>query len=325
MRSYAKLALAVVVWSVLAPATTRAVSQAGESQAVWKWSIDQVREQVNKARAGRSLKPASWPDGARVAVLFSFDLDNEAENMIMGDMSIFGMTFHEYGARKGLARIVSLLDQQRVPASFFIPTVSNMLAPDMVPLIQRSGRHEIGVHGWIHEYNSKLSKEEQRDLTVRAIDYLQKQTGVRPVGYRAPWADVSKDTLEIVRQMGFLYDSSMFSDDTPYEILHNGEATGMVELPVNLILEDSVLNVANTFSAGIMTPRDVLQVWMDEFDRAYEEGTMFLLVAHPHVTGHRSRILVLEKLIEHMKSRGAVWFATHRQAAEWVKQHAAGK
>jgi len=321
MRIALRLMLIVFVLSLLAPST--AVPQEAEAQSVWKWSFDQIREQVNKARAGRSLKPASWPNGARVAVLFSFDADNETENMIMGDMSIFGMTSHEYGARRGLARIVSFLDRHELPASFFIPTVSNMLAPEMIPLIQRSGRHEIGVHGWIHEYNSKLSKEEQRELTARAIDYLQKQTGRRPLGYRAPWGDVSKDTLEIVRQFGFLYDSSMLSDDTPYEILHNGESTGMVELPVNLILEDSVLNVANTFSAGIMTPRDVLQVWIDEFDRAYEEGTMFLLVAHPHVIGQRSRILVLEKLVEHMKARGNVWFATHRQAAEWVKQHGA--
>jgi len=299
-----------------------AVAQESKSKSVWTWSWEEIQAEVNKVRAGRSLQPESWPNGGRVAVLLAFDLDNETDNMATGDMSIFSMSFHEYGARKGLERILSVLDENEIPASFFIPTVSNRLAPDMVTMVQRSGRHEIGVHGWAHEFNSKLSAEEERELTTRAVEYLEKQTGERPVGYRAPWGDVSENTLSIIRDLGFLYDSSLLADDTPYELLQNGEPTGLVELPLSFVLEDSVLNVANNFSAGIITPRGVLQSWIDEFDRAYREGTTLLMVAHPHVIGQRSRIIVLEKLIEHMKSRPNVWFATHRQAAEYVKQQA---
>lgn len=309
------LAILILTFGLLVP---QLFAQEDETR-VWEWSFEEIQAQAHKARAGENLNPSSWPNDARVAVLFSFDIDNESENLIMGDTSIFQMTFHEFGARRGLSRILSVLDEESVPATFFLPAVSAMLAPDMIPLIQKSGRHEIAVHGWIHEYNSKLSPEKQRELTRRALEYLEEKTGKRPVGHRAPWGDVSDDTVRIIEDLGFFYDSSMFSDDRPYEVLRDGEPTGIVELPINLILEDSVLNVANEFSAGIMTPQQAIDVWTDEFDRAHEEGTMFLLVAHPHVIGHRSRILVIEKLIEHMKAKGDVWFATHQQAAEYVK------
>jgi len=71
--------------------------------------------------------------------------------------------------------------------------------------------------------------------------------------------------------------------------------------------------------ANYSPPRDVAQVWIDEFDKAWEEGTMFVLTMHPHVIGHRSRIVALELLLNHIRTRGKAWFATHREVAEYVK------
>jgi hypothetical protein len=110
------------------------------------------------------------------------------------------------------------------------------------------------------------------------------------------------------------------SDDRPYEMLQDGQPTGIVEIPVEWILDDAPL--FNVQGANYASPRDVAQVWIDEFDRAWEEGTMFVLTMHPHISGHRSRIVALELLIAHMRAKGNVWFATHRQAAEYVKQQA---
>ena len=190
----------------------------------------------------------------------------------------------------------------------------------MADVIKSSGRHEFAVHGWIHEMNSSLPADVERELVQRALDYLTEATGQRPVGYRAPSWNFSPNTLSIIRELGFLYDSSLMADDRPYEILAAGEPTGMVELPVDWILDDApLLNpLGNRYSA----PRDVLQVYIDEFDRAYDEGTMFLLTMHPHYIGHRSRIVILEGLIDHIIAKGNVWFATHREAAEHVKQQA---
>jgi hypothetical protein len=112
------------------------------------------------------------------------------------------------------------------------------------------------------------------------------------------------------------------ADDDAYELLQNGEATGMVELPVEWILDDAPL--LNPLGARYSSPRDVARVWMDEFDKAYEEGSMFVLTMHPHVSGHRSRIVALELLLAHIESKGAgkVWYATHGDAAEYVRRQA---
>ena len=128
------------------------------------------------------------------------------------------------------------------------------------------------------------------------------------------------NTLAITREMGLLYDSSLMADVDCYELELDGEPTGVVELPVEWILDDAPL--FNPQVNAYSSPRDVAQVWMDEFDRAYEEGTMFLLTMHPHISGHRSRIVALERLITHIKSRPGVWWGTHREAVEYVKKEA---
>jgi len=288
----------------------------------WQWSMDTVRTVVNAVRAGRSLKPATWPNGGRVAVLLSFDVDNETIALRLGEPTIGALSQGQYGSRVGLGRVVELVDREAIPATFFIPSVSLGLAPEMAETIKRSGRHEFGVHGWIHEMNVSLPAERERELVSRAVDELTRLTGTKPVGYRAPSWNLSPATLGIVRDLGFIYESSLMADESPYELLADGKPTGVVELPVEWILDDAPL--VNPQGDRYSPPREVLQVWIDEFDRAYQEGTMFLLTMHPHIIGHRSRIVVLEKLIEHIKSKSGVWFATHRAAAEYVKQ-AAGK
>jgi peptidoglycan/xylan/chitin deacetylase (PgdA/CDA1 family) len=283
----------------------------------WEWSAERVRETVNAVRAGRSLQPRQWPGGARVAVLLSFDVDNETVSLRFGEPTIGALSQGEYGARVGLERVVNLLDQFDIPASFFIPAVSLQLHPGMADVIKRLDRYEFGVHGWIHEMNSGLPADVERRLLVQAIDTLTALTGSRPVGYRAPSWNFSPNTLAIIRELGFLYESSLMSDDRPYELLANGEPTGIVELPVEWILDDAPL--LNPQGVRYSPPREVLQVYIDEFDKAYEEGTMFLLTMHPHYIGHRSRIVILEGLISHIRSKRGVWWATHREAAEYVK------
>jgi hypothetical protein len=98
------------------------------------------------------------------------------------------------------------------------------------------------------------------------------------------------------------------------------QPTGLVELPVSWTLDDAPL--LNPLGTRYSAPRDVMQVWIDEFDVAWDEGTMFLLTMHPHRIGHRSRIVALRGLIEHMKAKGDVWFGTHEDAARWVREQA---
>lgn len=310
--------LIVIAMSVAGPAARG--QQPPARRPAWEWSDDTIRKVVNAVRAGRSLQPNQWPGGARVAVLLSFDVDNETVSLRFGEPTIGALSQGEYGARVALGRVVNLLDRYRIPASFFIPAVSLMLHPEMADVIKASGRHEFGVHGWIHEMNTQAPPDVERELVRRALDYLTRVTGTRPVGYRAPSWNFSPATLSIIRDLGFTYESSMMSDDRPYELLQDGQPTGIVEIPVEWILDDAPL--FNVQGANYAHPRDVAQVWIDEFDRAWEERTMFVLTMHPHVIGHRSRIVALELLLAHIRAKGGVWFATHREAAEYVKKEA---
>jgi peptidoglycan/xylan/chitin deacetylase (PgdA/CDA1 family) len=287
----------------------------------WHWSDAEIESAVNKVRAGRDLNPANWPGGGRVAVLLSFDVDNETIWLRNGDTNVGGLSQGEYGSRVALDRVLRLLDEHEIPASFFGPAVSFSLAPEMVEKIQASGRHEIGIHGWIHERNALLPREEEERLLRKAVERMTKLTGERPIGYRAPSWNFSDSTLELLIDMGFLYDSSLMADDRPYEIVANGTPTGFVELPVDWILDDAPL--MNPLGDRYSNPRDVLQVYKDEFDVAYEEGTTMVLTMHPHYIGHRSRIVVLRELIEHINAHEGVWYATHADAVRWVRQQAA--
>lgn len=283
-----------------------------------KLSVDELKAQVH-VTAGRRLRPQSWPNGARVAVALSFDVDNLSASLARGDLAPGVLSRGEYGAVDGLPRILRLLDKHRLPASFFIPAVSEILHPQMIPSILASGRHEVGVHGWVHEHLPSLNNEaEEQRLLDQAIGQLTKAVGKRPVGYRAPSWAFSSYTMGQVAKAGFLYDSSLMSSDDAYEVLLDGAPTGVIELPIEWILDDApVLNLP----AGVMaSPELVYQVFQSEFDVAYDEGGLFILTMHPHITGHRSRIAGLEKLIVHMKSRPGVWFATHEQVARYVKE-----
>lgn len=318
------VAIVVSVTGACAPDTELRIASSAEpaDEVVpgWRWSDEEVAETVAAVRAGRNLQPESWPGGARVAVLLSFDVDNETIALRYGEPTVGSLSQGEYGARVGLQRVVDLLDRHGIPASFFIPAVSLRLNPHQVDVIQRAGHHEFAVHGWIHELNSRLEAEEERALLERAVDYLTEVTGERPVGYRAPSWNFSPNTLDIILDMGFIYDSSLMADDRPYEINARGEPTGTVELPVEWILDDAPL--LNPLGDRYSSPRELMQVYIDEFDRAWEERTMFLLTMHPHYIGHRSRVVILEGLIKHIQEKGGAWFATHRQAVEYVKQQA---
>ena len=232
----------------------------------WRWSMDSVRSVVGEVRAGRSLLPKQWPGGKRVAVLLSFDVDNETIAIRYGEPTVGSLAEMQYGARVGLPRILRLLDRQRIPATFFIPSVSLAITPAMADQIKASGRHEFGVHGWIHELNTTLPDSAERALLRKAVDELTALTGKKPVGYRAPSWNFSPNTLQIVRDMGFRYESSLMADDAPYELVQRGEPTGLVELPVQWILDDAPL--FDPRGERYMNPRDVARVWMDEFDKA---------------------------------------------------------
>ena len=315
--------IAIVILSGSAAAQAQPASQAPRPSPrvppiTFNSTPQEIQQTAAITRAGRKLTPKTWPNGARVAVAFTFDVDNES--LFRTRPLPVPMSQGEYGATTGLPRILELLDRQRVPASFFIPAMSLMLHPEMLPEIQKSGRHEIGVHGWVHESLTSVGgPEEEQKLLTQSIEFLTRALGKRPVGYRAPSWIWTPDTPALVVKAGFLYDSSLMAMDQPYEVLAKGKSTGMIELPISWIVDDFPYYGENG-DGSLPSPEAVFQIYKAEFDTAYREKTLFILTNHPHISGHGSRVEQLDKLIAYMKTKPGVWFATLEEIAKYVKE-----
>jgi len=294
-------------------ATGRA--QQGANQPGTKWTEEQLRQAIELARVGRKLTPKSWPGGARVAVCLSFDTDTEAPLLRDGTTSPTTLSASDFGAESGVPRIVKMLDKYQVPATFFVTGVDAMLHPDMLQAILKSGRHEVGVHGWIHEFPPRLDAAEEERLLDQAIAYLTKATGRKPVGYRAPSWAFSNATLDLIVKKQFLYDSSLQALDEPYEIVSRGKNTGLVELAIDWTLTETPYLGQN---GRMPSPTLLYQLYKEEFDGAYNEGTLFVLTLHPYLSGHRAPMQHLDEFVGYMKSKPGVWFATCEQVARYV-------
>jgi peptidoglycan-N-acetylglucosamine deacetylase len=282
----------------------------------WAWEEARWRGYVGRVRAGRSLKPEAWPEGADVAVALSFDSDHETIPLRNSETHPGKLSQGEYGARISVPRILRLLDRHRVPASFFVPAVSALLHPEEIAACGAAG-HEIGLHGWIHEWNTALDRATERDLLMRSVDVIERLSGSRPVGIRTPSWDFSENTLDLIRELQLTYDSSLMADDEPYELLADGVPTGIVEIPVEWIRDDAPYLTMERYM-GIRpytAPRELLRIWLDEFEQARADHGLFQLTLHPHLIGHRSRIVVLAQLLEHISASEGVWFARHDEVA----------
>lgn len=289
------------------------------SDAPWSWPDTEWRARVNRVRAGASLKPASWPNGARFAVALSFDSDHETNELRDGGHSIGRLSWGQYGARVGVPRIAALLARRGVRASFFVPAVAALLHPDEQRALIAAG-HEIGLHGWIHEWNHDLPEGVERELMLRSADALEKTSGIRPVGMRTASWDFSSDTLAIAAEMGLSYDSSLMADEDCYELLLDGTPTGIVEVPVEWIRDDAAYLLMHRSSSlrPYTPPADVFDIFRRELDGAIADGGLFQLTMHPHVIGARSRIWILDEIIRHAAAHGG-WFATHAEVAAYVR------
>lgn len=296
---------------------------AAENPEPWAWSEEHWRKLVAQVRAGRALRPRRWKDEARCAVALSFDSDHETTELRDGGKSIGRMSWGQFGHRVGVPKILDILRRHDVRASFYVPAVTALLYPDEQRAVAAQG-HEIGIHGWIHELNASLGYDTERDLMLRAADTLETIIGTRPVGMRTPSWDFSPHTLRIIREMGLRYDSSLMADEDCYELLLEGEPTGVVELPVEWVRDDAPYFWMNRFASHrpYTPPTAVFDIFRREFDAAYAEGGVCQITFHPHVIGYRSRIWILDELIRHARSHADVWFATHAEVADWAWRHA---
>ena len=312
--------LAILVACSLAVANLTAHGQKQsqvESQPGTFWSDQKLLDTINAVSMGEKLQPKAWPKGARVAVLLTFDDDTQSFPLRDGVTEPTALSGYDYGAKTGTPRLLEILERHKVPATFFVTGVDSLIHPELVPLLLKSGRNEIGIHGWIHEYPPGLDSEaEEERLLDKAIDRIQSLTGKKPAGYRAPSWAFSTYTMGLIQKKGFLYDSSLQSSEVPYKIMAKGKDTGVVELPIDWTLTETPYLGAK----GHMPSPDLLfEFYKQEFDGAYKEGTTFILTLHPFLSGHRSPMQHLDDLLTYMQSKPGVWFTTGEELAHYVK------
>jgi peptidoglycan/xylan/chitin deacetylase (PgdA/CDA1 family) len=317
----ARIALGALLLLLVSSGLPSAQTPSAQDQPGLKWTDEQIKKTAHHVRAGRKLTPKTWPNGARVAVCISIDPDNFSITLNAGNYNPVPISLGEYGALEGVPRMLRLLDEHKIPASFYIPAVAAMMHPEMIQQIKAPQHHEVAIHGWIHENPMTLDDPvDEWRMISQAIDLLEKQWGRRPVGNRNPSWTMSTHTIGLLKKAGMLYDSSLQAMDEPHEILLDDQPTGLIELPVNWIIDDSPMYGA---AGDFPSPRLIAQTFRDDFDVAYKEGTMFMVTMHPHITGQRSRIRQLEELIVYMKSKPGVWFATAEEIAKYIKQQSA--
>lgn len=287
----------------------------------WSWPPARYRETVLPVRAGRTVS-GDWPGGARVAVALSVDVDHETPWLRDGETTPDGLAYGEYGARRGLPRLLALFERVSAPATVFVPAVSALLHPESVIAAAAAG-HEIAAHGWVHERVELLTRDQEQALLEQSLDALERLTGQRPVGQRTPSFGCSAHTLTLAHEAGLLYDSSLMADDDPYELLLDGTPTGMLEIPVDWARDDAAFLITDRYGGlrPIPDPTVLTRAWAEDYQQARDERGVFQLTLHPDLSGRRGPLRALGRLLESIAADTDAWFATHAQLA----RHCLGK
>ena len=281
---------------------------------------------------GKTNGPAfSWPDGKRIAVMVTFDYD--AEFLRISRAKSKGTTIGftdfsrgQYGPHEGLARCLNMLDTMNIKSTFFVPGAVIETYLDTVEEIHRRV-HELACHGYRHESDPELSRDEMIKILDKSEALLAEITGKKPVGHRAPESVLQDFMPELLTERGYLYSSSMKDCDWAYLWEKDQKKLPLVELPNDITMDDFTYYYF-TFSdpaVRCMYPnREVLGNWKQEFDGLALEGNkIFILKLHPQMIGRASRIGMVGEFIAYMQNHGA-WITTCEDVARYVQKQNGG-
>ena len=239
------------------------------------------------------------------ATIFTLNLDVDAEALwigLQGKSRRPSLVAQGGYVREALPRVLDILDELRIVATVFFPATVAIDHPTLCPMVHSRG-HEIACHGWDHEPLSELSIEEERVRLRRAKATLEEQVQSEVVGFGAPAADVSENTVPLLIEEGFLYDRSFLDSDFPY--VFSSGASHLIELPIAWSLDDFAYfghNVIPRLGWGIRDPREVAEIWRAEFAGFRANGGYACLVLHPEVIGRWARLTPIRSLLAEASS-----------------------
>lgn len=247
-----------------------------------------------------------------------------------------------FAGEVGSIRLLDLFDRYRLKTTWFIPGHSIETFPEQMKEVARRG-HEVGMHGYSHENPIAMTREQETAVLDRSIELVTGLTGKRPTGYVAPWWEFSPCTNELLLERGIKYDHSLMHNDYhPYYVrvgdswtkidyskhpdhwmkpLQRGKETKLVEIPANWYLDDlppMMFIKKSPNSHGFVNPRDIEQMWRDQFDWVYREFdyAVFTMTIHPDVSGRPQVLLMHERLIDYIGSHDGVQWCTFDQIAD---------
>lgn len=256
-----------------------------------------------------------WPGGAETAVALTFDVDGEAPWLGEGpeyQRRLSMLSLGRFGPERGLYRILDLLARHDVRATFYVPGHTADQHPDAVTAILAGG-HEIGHHGYLHLASENLDPAAQRAELEQGLAALGKH-GVRPAGYRSPGWELTPETLALLGEFGFGYDSSLMADDRPYWAAGAGQP--LLELPGHWSLCDWPYFGWTPYQGGLLAdPAAVERIWLEEYESARQDRRVVTYTMHPEAIGRGYLARLLERVITAMRERGNPWFATHAEIA----------
>jgi peptidoglycan/xylan/chitin deacetylase (PgdA/CDA1 family) len=253
-------------------------------------------------------------------VSLTFDVDAESGWLGKGDeyaRRLTSLSEARFGVTRGVPRILDLLDELSIPATFYVPGDTLERHPAAVERIASAG-HELGHHGHLHLRSDRVDADQQRLEIERGLRAFEVALGVRPNGYRSASWELTPETFGLLLEYDFDYDSSCMGDDRPY--LEELEGRTIVELPVHWSLDDWPY-FAWTIDAGgnVNNARDFEQVWLDEFESALTDRRHITYTMHPEVIGRGYRMAALSRVLEGIRQRGNIWFASHRDVVSHMR------
>jgi peptidoglycan/xylan/chitin deacetylase (PgdA/CDA1 family) len=264
----------------------------------------------------------SWLGTSAAVAVLSFDVDAESPILAQGrryaDHAMV-MTHQAYGPLVGVPRLLALLEDFGLKATFFVPGLTADRYPQTVEQIAAAG-HEIGHHSYSHRSPVDLGADGEREDFERALAALER-VGVKPEGHRSALWEASWDTPSLVAEYGLAYDSTLMDDDKPY-LLETPKGT-IAELPPHWSLDDweqYAYLPRPAIGTNIESPAKVLDLWTHELDAMRRHGCLFMLTNHPFLSGRPGRVETLRALIGHALGRGDVGFATAGQVAARVRE-----
>ena len=268
----------------------------------------------------------AWPGDAETAVALTFDVDGEAAWLGEGSQNGRRLTLlsqSRFGPARGLGRVLDLLAELDIRATFYVPGHTADHHPDAMTAILAGG-HEVGHHGYLHLSTDGLDASGQRAELEAGLTALGRH-GVRPVGYRSPGWELTPETLALLTELEFSYDSSLMADDRPYwETTGINGARPLLELPGHWSLCDWPYFGWTPYHGGLLAdPAAVERIWLEEFESARQEHRAVTYTMHPEAVGRGYLERMLRRVITGMLGRGRPWFATHAQIAALANEPAA--